>query len=234
MSMSDEVVKLKKEQRRESILQTSLVVLSEKGIEGTTMREIARLEKISETLLYRFFKNKYEILIAIFQSYVLKTIEKLNEFRETIKGMIPDPEQTLPIIVKLAKKKLTENEPLISFIQKEGPHLPEHFQHIRTMAKVDIQFRKQIVEKIQELRIDQAFNDYFERCKNAGNLREDVDINVLTNLFLRLLISPMRVNFFTGEGNMPVLSEQQREQLIMQQIDIILKGIVPQKRRMVK
>ncbi len=231
--MSDEVVKLKKEQRRESILQTSLVIMAEKGIEGTTMREIARLEKISETLLYRFFKNKYEILIAIFQSYVLKTIEKLNEFRETIKGMIPDPEQTLPIIVKLAKKKLTENEPLLSFIRKEGPHLREHFQHIRTMAKVDIQFRKQIVEKIQELRIDQAFNDYFERCKNAGNLREDVDINVLTNLFLRLLISPVRVNFFTEEGSMPVLSEQQRERLIMQQIDIILKGIVPQKRRKV-
>jgi len=234
MSMSDEVVKLKKEQRRASILQTALVVLAEKGLEGTTMREIARLENISETLLYRFFKNKYEILIAIFQNHVLKTIEKLNEFRETIKGMIPDPEQTLPIIVKLARNKLAENEPLISFIRKEGPHLREHFQHIKTLTKVDIQFRKQIIEKIQEMRIDKAFIDYFERCKSAGNLRGDVDTSVLTNMFLRLLISPMTPNFFVGEITAPVLSEKQREHLMMQQIEIILKGIVPVKRRTTK
>ena len=111
--MSQEGTKLKKDQRKESILDTALKVLSEYGLDATTMRLIAKEEGISEPMLYRFFKNKYEILFEILGSKATRTAEAMEELKQSIAGMIPDPRISLPIIMKLLQRRVYEHKEII-------------------------------------------------------------------------------------------------------------------------
>ena len=124
--------KNKKEKRKESILSSALKVIQEKGIQATTMRDIANKEGISETLLYRFFQNKEEVLFNIIETKVKKTIKGFSELTVVFQGMIPDPEVTLPIIWNLVKSKLAENNDLIMLMIKEMEYIQKHFQEMRS------------------------------------------------------------------------------------------------------
>lgn len=55
--------------RRESIIITAIQVLYEAGINGMTIREIAKRQKISEPAIYRHFSGKKEIIKEVFKRY---------------------------------------------------------------------------------------------------------------------------------------------------------------------
>ncbi|MHA1922687.1 MAG: TetR/AcrR family transcriptional regulator, partial [Candidatus Heimdallarchaeota archaeon] len=132
--MSQEGTKLKKDQRKDSILETAMKVLCEQGIDGTTMRQIAKDEGISEPMLYRFFKNKYEILFEILESRVILTIKSMEELQQAVTGMIPDPAVTLPLIWQLLENRIFEHKDVITLFQKEGLHMREHMTKIRALV----------------------------------------------------------------------------------------------------
>lgn len=55
--------------RKETVLQAARAVLLEKGVRGTTTKEIAERCELSEATLFFYFKNKDEILLSlIFES----------------------------------------------------------------------------------------------------------------------------------------------------------------------
>ncbi len=47
---------------RQRILDAALAVFGRDGISGATTREIARVAKVNEVTLFRYFKNKNELL----------------------------------------------------------------------------------------------------------------------------------------------------------------------------
>jgi AcrR family transcriptional regulator len=229
--MSEETVKLKSDQRRESILNTALTVMSEKGIQGTTMREIAKQEGISETLLYRFFKNKQEILFGIIKSRAEQTFKVIEELSETIKGMIPDPRVTLPLIWKLTKNKVLENKEIITLMMKERGNIREHLKDFKPNGfepgKGPL-FMK-MYQRLQKSQIENTITDYFKRCQEAGNLRSDIEPKRITRIFLQ----------FIGPGSIPTpfmlmsdsidTFENDVEEIVQTQIKILLDGIMPKK-----
>jgi len=229
--MSNELTKLKKDQRKESILDTALKVMSEKGIEATTMREIAKTEGISETLLYRFFKNKQEVFLAIIQSRAEKTFQNLEELAETIKGMIPDPKVTLPLIWKLAKKRLLENRDLISLLMKERENLREQFKDMRPFGEKPSKgpFGLKLIKTFQKLQFESTVTDYFKRCQDEGNLRKDVEPKYVTRMFLGLMVPRPLPTFPSFQRQMNEFDEETLEEFIQAQIKILLHGIMPSK-----
>jgi len=64
MAMSKEKRELLTDFRRKQILEAALVLFLEKGINGTTMQDIADKAGISKGLIYRYFSSKNEILEA--------------------------------------------------------------------------------------------------------------------------------------------------------------------------
>ncbi len=230
--MTDEPSKLKKDQRRESILNSAIKVMSEKGFEATTMREIAKEEGISETLLYRFFKNKLEVLFGIMQSKMIETMHSFEEFVETTKVMIPDPRTSLPLICKLMKNKFKENKELITLLSKERHKLREHFKEMRMSTHHEgmPRFGKIIMEKMKGLQIEDALVEYFDRCKKAGNLKEELNTKSVTKIFLNLIFSPFPL--------LPMMNpmkqfpdESMIDDLLETQIQIFLYGILPDEKK---
>ena len=51
--------------RRDQILDAAIDVISEKGFQKTTIRQIARAAGVADGTLYNYFKNKEDILLAI-------------------------------------------------------------------------------------------------------------------------------------------------------------------------
>ncbi|NHJ46802.1 MAG: TetR/AcrR family transcriptional regulator [Asgard group archaeon] len=229
--MSEDSHKMKSDQRRESILNTALKLMSEKGIQGTTMRGIAKAEGISETLLYRFFKNKQEVFLGIIKSRANQTFKVIEELSETIKGMIPDPRVTLPLIWKLTKSKIVENKEIITLMMKERGNFREHFKDFRDIKPEPSKgpFFMNIMKRMHDLQIDKTLTDYFKRCKDAGNLRDDIKPEAITQIFLQ----------FIGPGSIPApfllmkesfdSFEENIDELVQAQIDILLHGIMPSK-----
>lgn len=68
--------------RKETVLQAARSVLLEKGVRGTTTKEIAERCELSEATLFFYFKNKDEILLSlIFESidFWAKGLEALGK-----------------------------------------------------------------------------------------------------------------------------------------------------------
>jgi len=55
--------------RQNEIVKASISLISEKGIQGLTIKNLAKAIKVSEPALYRHFENKTAILLAILDSF---------------------------------------------------------------------------------------------------------------------------------------------------------------------
>lgn len=231
--MSEEGIKLKKEQRQESILETALELMSENGLDGTTMRGIAKAEGISETLLYRFFKNKNELLFAIFEKKAVEIANSIQELFETTKGMIPNPVETLPLICKLVRKRIDTNHKTFNLILKERKTL-------RTIIENEGGFQAILKDKIKihtfmglvnDIANNKSLTNYFQRCKDAGNLRADLDPAHCANLFLKVIWpTPMIGSKFALPFNQ-MQKDSQSQEVFEINMKILLYGLVPDEKR---
>lgn len=57
-------------EKRELIMNVSLKLFAAKGYHSTSISQIARAAKISQGLLYSYFKSKEELLLELFKQYV--------------------------------------------------------------------------------------------------------------------------------------------------------------------
>ena len=76
-----------KEQRREHILNTARELLFKKGIDATSMNQIARNAELSVGTLYLYFKNKESLFAALQEEGLTLLCDKIKE--ESEKGLTP-------------------------------------------------------------------------------------------------------------------------------------------------
>jgi AcrR family transcriptional regulator len=74
---------------RQAILQAALDVLSEKGIEGLSLREVAQRIDYSPTGLYEYFKNKDKLITAV----CLEGFERLGDYLNQVPADLPPAER---------------------------------------------------------------------------------------------------------------------------------------------
>jgi AcrR family transcriptional regulator len=227
--MSEDSQKMKSDQRRDSIINTALKLISENGIKGTTMRAIAKEEGISETLLYRFFKNKKEVFLGIIQSRANKSYEVLEELSETIQGMIPDPRVTLPLIWKLTKSKVVENKDILTLMMKERGNIRDYIKDLRPKNPElgNAPFFMNLFNKMKDLQIGNTLTDYFTRCQEAGNLRSDIPPKIVAQIFIQFLgPRPIPAPFMLPRDDFESF-EEDIEEMVKAKIEILLNGILP-------
>lgn len=73
----------RRQEYKKSILEAAEAVIARKGYGATTMDDIAREAQFSKATLYRYFKSKGEVILAIIVNYV----EELKQRLEEIRGM---------------------------------------------------------------------------------------------------------------------------------------------------
>lgn len=217
--------KLKNQYRRDSIINTAIDLMARKSIESSSMKNIAEAEGISKTLLYRFFKNKYQILCAIFETRFKIALHSVEELLETIDVMIPDLEVTLPLMWKLIKKKIDEHQSLVMLFFRERINIPHHIQKMTEACNLPRNYINNLLKTLGTLKIIEILNNYFQKCQDSGNLRKDLNPVECTRLFLSLIWIP--INLFSLEETDKVFSpEKELDSLVNIQIKVLLHGML--------
>ena len=104
------------EQRRAQLLETALDLFAEKGVENTTIKEIANSIGVAQGLVYHYFDSKDDLLMAVIERYGPFTqarelvarmdrrpaSEALPEIAHTMYGLAREREKLLRIIVREA------------------------------------------------------------------------------------------------------------------------------------
>jgi AcrR family transcriptional regulator len=81
---------LKKEQTKEQILSAALQLFREKGLEGTTTKEISKRAGIAEGTLFNYFKTKEDLALYFFQKETDELIQWFRTERRLQKAALPE------------------------------------------------------------------------------------------------------------------------------------------------
>jgi AcrR family transcriptional regulator len=86
--------RLKAPQRREQLIQVATRLFAEHGYEATTTKDIAKSAGVTEPILYRHFKSKQELFVAIVRNVSDQTIK---HWQEIISGST-DPAERIRLV----------------------------------------------------------------------------------------------------------------------------------------
>jgi len=110
----------KREKTRAKLLDAAKRVMAGKGVEGTTIAEIAIAADVAAGTFYNYFTTREEILEAVAASLV-------DEFRAVIGAIqrtIDDPAERIAVAVRLFLERVREDALWGWFMARYGPSLP--------------------------------------------------------------------------------------------------------------
>lgn len=109
-------IKEKQQQKRQMLLETAFHLFTSKGINETTIQDIAREAGIAKGTFYLYFKDKYDLIEKLRARKAAKLFEDAVQFSRS-QEYENFTEQFL-IIVDYIIDELTENRDLLKFIHK--------------------------------------------------------------------------------------------------------------------
>lgn len=134
--------------RKERLILTTIEIIDDLGIQGLSTREIARRQNISEATLFRHFKSKNELLLAVLEYY-----SKFDtDIFESVRLKHSDPKDAIIYMVS-SYMEYYQNYPAITSIMQLFDVLSresELTQKIKNILKSRNSFIKQLVEEAQK------------------------------------------------------------------------------------
>lgn len=155
--------------RKDSITQSAMEIINEIGIEGFSIRELAKRQGITEAAVYRHYESKQEILlsiIAIFRSFVTDEIQRIE--RENL-----TPVEGIQHFIKSHTTLFEKNHSIASIVLSE--------EIFRNDSIVTTQMRE-----IFYLRTD-YITRLIEKAQKRGKLSRFFSAQELTDVILGLL-----------------------------------------------
>ncbi|MDF2592112.1 MAG: transcriptional regulator TetR family [Clostridia bacterium] len=152
--------------RKDSLILTTVDVMNELGIQGLSTREIAKRQGVSEATLFRHFKSKNELLIAVldyysqFDSDIAKSTEmKQLSAREAIEFWIN------------SYVEYFENYPAITAINQAYDVLASD-EALAVKIKEIFNYRRNMLKTL------------IDRAKQAGEIKHEIESENLTDIIL--------------------------------------------------
>lgn len=166
---------------KESLILSTIVVISEHGLQGLTTREVAKRQGISESTIFKHYRNKNELILAVleyFAQYDQAIIESLG-----LKELKP-----IAAITYFVEAYVTyyENYPEITAITLSYEGL---------VHEVEL---SDVVKRIFARRIN-TIQSLIEDAKLQNEISKDVDTESLTDLIIgleRAVILRWRLNSY--------------------------------------
>ena len=141
--------------RQTEILEKSIILIAEKGIQGFTIRNLAKKVGVTESAIYRHFKSKVSILCTILENFN----DILLEFIKNIDQIELSSLDKIEYIYKNHIQEFIKNPALVSVLFAEEIFKNEKELSLKMMNILDINqnnFEKVIAcgQKKEEIRND--------------------------------------------------------------------------------
>ncbi len=144
MIINKEEVKVRKEERREQIVDIAIELMHRNGIKGFTLREIAKRLGTTEPAIYRYFQSKDKILEKIlerFEKFHLKNFE----FIENIK----DPYEKIMFLMENVIKFFKKNPEVATLFLSEQMFLSDS-KLKEKLSKISTRLQHKFIEILQK------------------------------------------------------------------------------------
>lgn len=172
--------------RQKQIIDISIKIISEKGIQDLTMKNLSNNLGISEPAIYRHFESKQKILIAVLDSF--KHQNKLINENIQIEGETAF--QHLQRSIEMIMKKFDQNPAMSSVIFSE-----EIFHNQSELSAM--------VKNIMNSTIT-FFANMLEKGQIDGSIRSDIgkeELSVIVMGSIRHIVTVWRLSGFTVDLN---------------------------------
>ena len=118
------------EWRRNQLLDTALRLFGEKGVENTSIKDIAEAAGVAQGLVYHYFRSKEDLLVE-----VLQRRSPMVALRDLLAGLQDQPAiQVLPMLAQGIYGIMTERRDLLSIMFREvivNPQMIERLASFR-------------------------------------------------------------------------------------------------------
>jgi len=153
---------------KESLILSTIEVISEHGLQGLTTREVAKRQGISESTIFKHYKTKNELILAV--------LEYFAQYDEAI-------------IESLGLKEFTPIEAIIYFVEAYVTYY-ENYPEITAitlsyeglMHEIEL---GDVVQRIFAKRV-KAIRSLIEDAKRQKEISKDVDTESLADLIIGL------------------------------------------------
>lgn len=153
------------EVRQSQITEAALKVIGQKGINGATTAEIASATGISEGNIYRHFKNKEEIFIAV--------IDKIGKDLESLLDAASEIDDPLQKLAEIFKRHL-------SYIE-EHIGIPRIIFSDEVLV-LNINLRTKVRHSISQY--SSGVCSIISQAQDAGIINRKLDPGVVTSMFI--------------------------------------------------
>lgn len=155
--------------RKEYLVLTTIDIIEELGIQGLTTREIAKRQKVSEATIFRHYRNKNELLLAVLDYYMQFDTDIYQSIRMTeLKSM----DAIRYYVMEYAE--YYQNYPAITSIT-------QIYDVLRYTPELEMK-----VNEIQRNRT-KILAELIEAAKKAGDIAGDIDSRMIAEMILGLL-----------------------------------------------
>ncbi len=166
-------------ERQLQIINESIVIIDNKGIQGLTIKNLSKAIGISEPGIYRHFNSKTDILLTMLDSF-LETAMKLAKVLESNEASAT---QKLDLLFSKLLELLTETPAIVSVIFSEEIFKNEEVLKMKIIEILN--FQTKTIEKI------------ISDGQNNNEVRKDIDKRSLALMAmgsLRLLVKKWDMN----------------------------------------
>jgi AcrR family transcriptional regulator len=182
------------------ILDAAIRVFGRDGVSGATTREIARVAKVNEVTLFRYFKNKNELLRQV----VLQSCKRYEHvFAEASVETPEDLQRMVRTYAETYAQKLRDNE---DFVRTFMGELKRHLKLCRRL----------FVESAKPVRL--KFIAYLKAAQKAGLVRKDLDPTIAADALSGMLLGGALRRPLTG-------SIYSSRRYVETCVELFLKGI---------
>jgi AcrR family transcriptional regulator len=194
---------MKKDITKKQLLDATLKLISEKGYQGATTREIAQEAGVTELTLFRHFGTKERLFEALLRSHTF--LPKLKELLPELDGL--SYRDSLRLIATRFLLSLKDRKSMVMIMYSEVTTYPEKMKNLYNKF-------------IEDLR--QTLASYFKGLQKKGIFR-NVSPEMAAQLFLGMLFSYFRTEEIMREGGM---KKQSMDKSIAEFVDIFMFGTV--------
>lgn len=150
--------------RREAIILTSIEVINEFGIQGLSTREVARREGISEGTIFKHFRTKNDLMLAILDHYS----QYDSDIIATIKLKNLKPLEAITFLIN-AYAEYYQNYPQITAISQ---------------AYDVLSCDPKLTSKVKEIFLNRSDNmrDLIIEAQKSGDIPQGIDSEMLSHV----------------------------------------------------
>jgi AcrR family transcriptional regulator len=198
-----------KQRRREEILDAAENVFFSKGIEKSTMDDIAEKAELSKGTLYIYFKSKEDIHWAISHRGVKNLLVDMEKIVDKSKNAIDNLLIIADAFIKFTQSKKQLANSILFF---EGCDI----------EKLNID-HEQIKNSFLNDSPIHLVTEFVEEGIHQGIIRDDIPVNMLSNILWSQFVGVLQVA--NRKEELLNLVNITREELIENHIKIVLNGI---------